>query len=473
MLIVRYIIDHLILFYAITISIAYLVLALISGITLIKYKRKNRYTDYGVIFTSPFAPAVSIIAPAFNESMSIIQNIRGLLALHYNNFEVIIVNDGSKDNSLEIVIEEYKMEKVDFAVNAQLKTKEIRGIYRSTERCFSNLTLIDKFNGGKADSLNAGINVSRYEYFVAVDVDSIIEPDALLKLVKPLMESRNKKVIAVGGAVRVANSCEIESGEVINVDIPDNLLARFQVLEYTRAFLMGRIAWCRLGGLLIISGALGLFDREIALKSGGYNHNTVGEDMELVVRMRRYMFEHKLAHRIEYIPDPLCWTEVPTTLKILSRQRNRWTRGTMETLFMHSKIFFNPKYKVMGLLGYPFWFFYEWLAPLVEFFGLIYVVLIIVIGQINWPFFYLLLIFVYLFAMAFSTYAILYEELTFHRYNRQAHIFKLLVAAIIEPLIYHPCNVYWALKGNIAYFRGEKGWGAMDRAGFQKKKDPK
>jgi poly-beta-1,6-N-acetyl-D-glucosamine synthase len=255
--------------------------------------------------------------------------------------------------------------------------------------------------------------------------------------------------------------------------LPSSLLARFQVLEYTRSFLMGRMAWSRLNGLLLISGAFGVFDREIVIKAGGYDSKTVGEDMELIVRMRRYMIENDLKYRIVYIPDPLCWTEVPEKLNVLSRQRNRWTRGTMETLFKHMTLFFNPKYGNLGMLGHPYWFFFEWMAPIVESLGIFYFILIIAIGNPNWPFFFLLLGFTYLFAVTYSAWAVVFEEFTFARYRQKKDIARLLAISLIEPLYFHPLNVWFALRGNFHYLTGKISWGKMDRKGFADKKKVK
>ncbi|NEW85275.1 MAG: glycosyltransferase, partial [Mariniphaga sp.] len=295
--------------------------------------RKNSFVDYSVIIPSPYSPSITILAPAYNEGNTIIENIRSLLSIHYSDFEVVIINDGSKDDSLEKIIKHYQLEKVDFMVNYVIPTKPVRGIYKSTNKAYKKLIVIDKENGGKADSLNAGINLSNKKYFAAIDVDCILKEDSILKMIKPFLENSTYRVIATGGVVRVANSCQVRDGKIVKVNLPTNIIARFQVLEYTRAFLMGRMAWSRLNGLLIISGAFGIFDREIVVKSGGYDPKTVGEDMELIVRMRRYMIENELKYRIVYIPDPLCWTEVPQKISVLGRQRNRWMRGTMETLF--------------------------------------------------------------------------------------------------------------------------------------------
>ena len=340
-------------------------------------------------------------------------------------------------------------------------------MYRSSNRAYSFLTVIDKENGGKADALNAGINISQYPYFISIDVDCVIVPDALLRLVKPFLGYSSKKVVATGGVIRIANSCKIENGQIMQVNVPEKLLGRFQVIEYLRSFLMGRMAWSKLNGLLLISGALGMFDKEVVIQCGGYNSHTVGEDMELVVRMRRYLYEHGIKHKVEYIPDPLCWTEVPTSLKGLQRQRNRWTRGNIDTLLIHRKLFFNPKYGRLGMLGHPFWFFFEWLAPLVETAGFIFMIFLILMGMVNWPLFWFLLIFVYLFSVSFSFYAVLFDEFTFHRYHRFAHLRRLFIIPFIEPIIYHPLNVYWAIRGNIAFLRGDRRWGQHDRKGFE------
>ncbi|HEY0899366.1 MAG TPA: glycosyltransferase family 2 protein, partial [Sphingobacteriaceae bacterium] len=249
-------------------------------------------------------------------------------------------------------------------------------------------------------------------------------------------------------------------------NLPDKLIPRFQVLEYIRAFLVGRMAWSRVNGLLLISGAMGMFDKEIVIKVGGYNHNTVGEDMELVVRMSRFMHEIRQLYRVVYIPDPLCWTESPSGTRILGRQRNRWTRGTIETLWTHKDLFFNPRYGVLGMLSYPYWFFFEWLAPILEFMGLLFFITLACMGQINWEYSMILMGMVYFFAVTLSTISILFEELSYQQYTSGRDILKLLVVALIEPLVYHPLTVYWAIRGNIDKITGKTAWGAMTRTGF-------
>lgn len=459
-----------IFYYSAIVMLSYLVLAVTSIFVARQYKRENRFAEYKSILNSPLAPSVTLIAPAYNEGASIIENVKSLLSIYYANFEVLIVNDGSKDDTLEKLINEYDLELVDFAVDYKIKTKEVRGVYKSKKSAYSALTVVDKVNGGKADALNVGVNISTNEYIICIDVDCILEQDSILKLMKPFLVNSEERVIATGGVIRVANSCTIKDGKLIEVKVPENWLARIQVLEYFRAFLLGRIAWNKIDGLLLISGALGVFDKEIAIKAGGYDHNTVGEDMELVVRMRKYMGDKGEPYRVEFIPDPLCWTEVPEDYKILGRQRNRWTRGTIETLLMHKSMFLKKKYGVIGLLSMPYWFLFEWLAPLIEAAGLLFFIILALLGAINWPFAIGLMILVYFFSLCFSVLALLIEELTYHQYKKKTDVFKFLTVALVEPIIYHPFMVYSAVMGNIDFKRGKSNWGDMVRKGFDKDK---
>lgn len=271
-----------------------------------KYMHKNSFADFRVLAASEQLPGISILAPAYNEGANIIANVRSMLSIHYNALELIIINDGSKDDSLAKLISAYGLYKTNSFVNEQIPTKKIKGIYKSNNPVFHKLIIVDKENGGKADALNVGVNIARFGYIVCVDVDCVLEQDALLKMIKPFIEETKVRVIASGGVIRIANDCQIENGRLIKVNLPKKLIPRIQTLEYIRAFLLGRMAWSRLNGLLIISGAFGAFDREIVIKCGGYNIKTVGEDMELIVRMRRYMEENNFPYKVTFIPHPLC-----------------------------------------------------------------------------------------------------------------------------------------------------------------------
>ena len=448
---------------------SYLILGIFSAIALRKYLRKNSFINYNSLVLSPLSPKISIIAPAYNESKSIIDNIRTLLSLYYNNFEVILVNDGSTDDTFEKIRTTYDLERVNYYFDYRIPCERIKGVYKSKNPSYTRLTVIDKNNGGKADSLNAGINICKSAFFVSIDADSIIETDSILKLIKPFLEEKEKKVIGTGGVIRIVNSCDIERGHIRTINVPHKFLPRLQVLEYTRAFLLGRMAWSQLDGLMLISGAMGMFDRETVIKAGGYSIKTVGEDMELVLRMRRYMAEQDKKYEVTYIPDPLCWTEVPSDIKSMRKQRTRWTRGLVESLKTHRKLFFNRKYKRLGLLGYPYWFFFEWLSPLIAFAGFVYTFILVITNSLNWPFYLLLFLFVYSFAVLLSTWAVLFEEITFHKYRRKRDVLWLLSTAFLEPFFY-PVHTYFAIRGNLEALRGKKSWGKAERSGFDKKK---
>lgn len=460
---------HYIFFgYAFLAVFSYIILSFISVKETIEYLKKNNFVNYKDILSSPMSPTISVIAPAYNESLNVVENVRSLLSNHYVNYNVIIVNDGSKDNSLELLIEAYDLEKVDYLINEKLKTKPLRaGVFKSKNPAFEKLIVVDKENGGKADALNMGLNISKSKYVACIDVDCLLLQDALQKMIKPFLEETDYKVIAAGGVIRIANSCVINGGELVDINLPKNLLVQSQILEYLRAFLLGRMAWSRLNGLLVISGAFGIFDKEIAISVGGYDTGTVGEDMELIVRMRRHMEELGVKYKVSYIPDPLCWTEAPDNHKILISQRNRWTRGTIETLKKHRKVGFNRKYGSFGLLSYPYWLLFERLAPLIEVMGLIYFIVLIILQKLMWEYALSFLALAYLFSVLFSMIALCSEELTFHQYKKKGTGYKLVLLTVLEPFILHPFIVYAAVMGNKDYyFNKKKKWGAMTRKGL-------
>ena len=466
------IINVLFFVYGIIIFASYILTAMLSVMELSKYFTRNRRYDYNAMLGFECLPTISILAPAYNEEKTIIQNIIGLLNVKYQSFEIIVVNDGSKDNSLQTVIEYFDLVKTNQFYDMQVPTKNVRGIYKSRNKAYNHLTVVDKENGGKADALNAGVNVSKSDLFLAMDVDCIVEPDALLRMVKPFIEESEVECIASGSVIRVANSCEIEDGIITKVHFPKNIWAKFQVLEYFRAFTLGRMAWSKINGLLIISGAFGLFDRKRAVAVGGYDTSTVGEDLEIVVRMRRYMHEvEKKKYKVAFIPDPLCWTEVPESYRILSRQRNRWTRGAIETIRTHRKLMLNPRYGLIGMLSFPYWVLFEWLAPVVQFFGLGYVLFITIFGLLNLNTFAIMMLFVISFALMYSFFGIFYEAYTYNKYRGLSYLFKAFIVAFIETLFYQPLNMYFSITGNFdSFFRKKKkGWGDMTRKGFEKK----
>ena len=447
---------------------SYIVLALISIFETVNYMKKNSFVNYKDIISSSISPSISIIAPAYNETLNIVENVRSLLSLHYASYDVIIVNDGSKDDSLEKLIKAYDLVKIEYTINNQIPTKPLReGVFKSTNPAFDKLIVVDKENGGKADALNTGLNISSNKYVACIDVDCLLVEDSLQKMIKPFLESNEAKVIASGGVIRIANSCIIKDGKLIDVNLPKNIIVRGQILEYLRAFLLGRMAWSKLNGLLVISGAFGMFDKKIAIEVGGYDTNTVGEDMEIIVRMRRYMEEQKTTYKVAYIPDPLCWTEAPDNFKIFISQRNRWTRGTIETLKKHKKIGFNPNYNVLGKLSYPYWLIFERYAPIIEVVGIFYFIFLIFIGKVEWDYAIAFIVLAYLFTVLFSIITIITEELTYHQYKKKGIVLQLIFTALLEPIINHPVILYSAIKGNYDYYFNKKiKWGEMVRKGM-------
>lgn len=457
--------------YACLLFTMYLFNAILSILELRNYSNKNKYVNYKSMLAFEKLPTVSIIAPAYNEEKTIIDNVKCLISLQYQNFEIIIVNDGSNDNTLSKVIQYFDLVKVNRAYILELDCAPIRSIYQSKNPAYNHLVVIDKENGGKADALNAGINVSQNELFLAIDVDCILESDALLKMVKPFIDDNKNVVIASGGVIRIANSSEVTNGRISKINYPRNFWAKFQVLEYFRAFTLGRMAWSRLNGLLIISGAFGLFDRKRVVTVGGYDKKSVGEDLELVVRLRRYMHDvEKQKYRVAFIPDPLCWTEAPESYKVLSRQRNRWTRGAIDTILKHKRMFLNPKYGLVGMLSFPYWVLFEWLAPVIQMVGLIYLLFVIIFGFLNMHVFITLLLFVFSFSVMYSLFAIFFEAYTYHKYKGVSYLSQAVLFIFLEMFIYQPLNMIFSLSGHFDFYfkKNKKNWGVMTRTGFTK-----
>ncbi|MDX6181725.1 glycosyltransferase [Flavobacterium sp. Fl-77] len=468
--ILSYFVDAYRIFIAVfsgTYILFYVVLSFLSYWAIVDHLRFQKYLEEEVLIRSNYLLGVSVVAPAFNEGLNIVYNVKSLFSLTYPKFEIIIVNDGSTDDTLEKLITEFDLVKIDFYYQEKIKTQPIRGHYKSKNPIYSKLLVVDKVNGkSKADASNAGINSSKYPLFLCTDVDCILKPDTILKLAKPFMEN-DTRVIAIGAGIRISNSCEIKEGFLYKIHFPKEWYPRFQELEYVRSFLFGRMAWSQINGLLLVSGGLGMFDKEIAIKAGGYWHQSLGEDMELITRMRKYMHDRKEEFLIKYIPESLCWTEVPSTREILLRQRTRWARGLVQTLFLHRKMFFNPKYGRTGSLVLPFFFLFEFLVPIIEFLGILSLVISYCLGMMNLNFLLVVSATVYLFYLSITTISILIDEILYKSYANYKELLILLGMAMIEPLIYHPLTVYASLKGYAHFFmKKEQKWGVMIRKGF-------
>lgn len=462
--------EYTVFVYGTGLLIIYAILAILSFLNIQLYLKKESYSDYTVITSSPLAPGISVVAPAFNEGVTIIDNVRSLLTIDYPKYEVVIINDGSTDDTLEKLITEFSMIKIDYAYDIKLSSKPIRGVYKSTNDAYTKLVVVDKENGkSKADAVNAGINICNFPYFLCTDVDCILHEAVLQKLIKPFMDEDVNRVIATGATLRLSNSCDVDGGVITKIRAPRPFLARFQEMEYIRAFVLGKMGWSYINAVPNVSGGLGMFDKEIAVKAGGYDPASFGEDMELMMRMNRYAKENKIASAIKYIPITLCWTEAPTTLKIFMRQRTRWGRGLIQLMVAHRNMLFNPKYGRVGMITFPYNFFFELMAPIVEFIGIIYYFILGFTGQVNWPYAIILLIFVYTYSIMISTLAVLWDQLTFQYYKSWGDVIRVSAMVFIEMLIYHPLIVIFALRGYFFYLTNQKhSWGAMQRKGFQK-----
>jgi cellulose synthase/poly-beta-1,6-N-acetylglucosamine synthase-like glycosyltransferase len=424
--------------------------------------RKQTYEDYLSEYNSK---PISIIVPAYNEEVGIIQSVRSLLSINYPIYEIIVVNDGSKDQTLEVMINHYDMVEIHKVIRTQIETKPIKKIYQS--KLLPYLYLVDKNNGGKADALNVGLNISHFPYVCSLDGDSVLESDAFLKVMKPIIDS-NEEVIASGGSIRIANGCEIENGTIRNIGLSNNPLVIMQIIEYLRAFLMGRVGLSKHNLLLIISGAFGVFSKHWVLQAGGYKTDTVGEDMELVVRIHRLLKERRIDKKIVYVPDPVCWTEVPESIVYLRRQRSRWHRGLFESLWTHRKLTLNPKYGSIGFISFPYFWIVEFLGPVVELSGYLYIVISLFFGGVYIEFAILIFFLSCLYGSFFSMAAVLLEEWSLRRYPRIGQIIKLFLYSLSETLWYRPLTLFWRCEGIWQTIKGETSWGEMKRKGVSK-----
>lgn len=343
------------------------------------YKRKQQDKLKNTLLKDYYIP-VSIIVPAYNEEVTVVETVRSLLALEYKLYEIIVVDDGSKDDTSKKLIETFRMHPISRPIQRKILCQPEEFVYETTLQKVP-LTLIRKKNGGKADSLNMGINACQYPYFICMDADSVLQYDSLSKIVRPVIESDH--VVAVGGVVRPCNGAELERGRVVSYKLPRKLIACMQVLEYDRSFLASRILFDKFNGSLIISGAFGLFRKETVIAAGGYDHGTMGEDMELVVKLHEYCAANRLPYYIRYATDAICWSQAPERLRDLCRQRKRWHLGLFQSMWKHRVMLFNPKYGTAGLLSYFYFLLYELLSPFIEIFGILSMVIAYVVDLIN------------------------------------------------------------------------------------------
>jgi cellulose synthase/poly-beta-1,6-N-acetylglucosamine synthase-like glycosyltransferase len=428
-----------------------------------RHLRERRHAALDEAMASPLTPGVSVLLPAFDEEAGIVESVRSLLALRYPRHEVIVVNDGSTDATLERLAAEFDLAPVRKALRDGIATAPVRGTYVSRRR--RELVVVDKLNGGKADALNAGINAASHPYVCAVDADALIEADALMQVAKPILDDP-ELVVATGGIVRIVNGCTVDHGRVVRVALPRSRLATVQVLEYFRGFLIGRVGWSRVNALLIISGAFGLFRRSLVESAGGWWTRTVGEDVELVVRLHHELRRRDEPYRIAFVPDPVCWTEAPEDLRTLSRQRRRWHRGLLQTLGRHRGAIGNPRYGVFGTVALPYFVVFELLGPVLEAIGPLATLAAWLLGELSTAFLVAFVLAAFAVGIVLSAAAVALEEFTFRRHPRAAEVARLLLYAVVENVGYRQLNGYWRLLGLVDAARRKQGWGAQRRRGL-------
>ncbi len=417
--------------------------------------------------TSHYKP-MTLICPAHNEEAGVVPSVNSLISLRYPEFQVVVVNDGSKDATLERLIAAFKLRPSHRVLRELLPTAEVRGIYESAY--VPNLVVVDKANGGKADALNCGVNLARYPLVCCMDGDSLLENDSLLRIARPFMDRPN--LVASGGVIRPLNGCRVTPMGIRGIFLPDSWLARFQIVEYLRAFLFGRVGLASLDTMFIVSGAFGVFRKDLVVKVGGFETATIGEDFELIVRLHRRLRELKQPHHITLVPDPVCWTEVPEDLGVLGRQRNRWQRGLLETLWKHRKMWFNPKYGRVGLFSMPYFIFFEALAPIIESLGYVVFALSLWSHSINSRFAILFICVALLLGVLNSVVSVLLQEISGHRYQGLRAWGLLLFTALLENFGYRQLTVWWRLRGTLDWIRGKEGWGHMKRKGIAPSSGP-
>ena len=457
--------NHALFWYYLASNLSYLVMLIVALKTTAAHQRKLQSHRLDWFKASPLAPPITMIVPAHNEERSIRVAVRNLLALDYPQLEIIVINDGSEDRTLDEMQEEFRLRRVRAVYISEAECAPVRGLYRS--EVDARLLIIDKESGGsKADAVNAGLNAATSPYICVVDADSVLERDALLRIMVPIVADP-KRVVAVGGIIRVLNGSEIEGGHLKRVRLPRKSIEVIQVIEYLRAFLIGREAWGQGNMLMIISGAFGVFRADIVRAVGGYRSRAIGEDFDLVARMHRHLLEKRVDYHIDFVPDPMCWTEVPSDLRSLARQRARWQKGLLDVLLPNLDMLFRPRYGRIGFLALPHLWLFELFAPIIEITGIATIVLAACLGVLSRQFFLQFLLFGYAFATVISIGAVLQEEVTYKRYNDWHDVARLVSYCFLEHFPYRQMHMIWRLQGLWEYLRGDLSWKPLKRKGLE------
>ena len=456
--------NHTLFWYYVASNLAYLIMLIVALKTSALHQRRLESHGLGWFKGAPMTPPITVIVPAHNEESSIRVNVRNLLALDYPELEIVVVNDGSQDRTLEELCDEFRLRRVRAVYVPTTKSAPVRGLYRSDRQ--SNLLVLDKKAGGsKADAINAGLNAATSPYVCVVDADCVLERDALLRIMVPVLEDP-KRVVAVGGIVRVVNGSDLVRGQLQRARLPRSGTEAIQVIEYLRAFLIGREAWAQGNMLTIISGAFGVFRTDLVRAVGGYRASSIGEDMDLVARLHRHLRDEGTDYQIGFVPDPMCWTEVPSDLRSLGRQRARWQKGLLDVLWPNRDMLFRPRYGRIGCIALPYLWVFELFAPIIETLGITTIILAAALGLLSRAFFLQFLIFGYAFATVISIGSVLQEEITYKRYNDPKDVIRLVSLCFFEHMPYRQLHMIWRLQGLWQYLRGDHEWKQMKRKGF-------
>ncbi len=464
---IMYYYNYVVLLYFLIIITLHIILNLISFISISKHAKRIKYFELKEIFRLHNFKPVSIIVPAFNESDGIVDSVQSLLQMDYPDCQVIVVNDGSTDGTLEKLFKYFRIRQVSFNPYYEISSQPIKAVYLSAD--YPNLVVIDKENSGKADSINAAINISRNSLIAVIDADSIVERDCLMRIVRPFLEDEN--VVAVGGVVRIANGCKINNGYIEEAGLSKSWLVRFQVIEYLRAYIFGRNGFDLLNGILILSGAISCFKRDALIEIGGYKPGSIGEDLQIIAQLQKILRIKNPKTRVTFIPDPVCWKVVPEKINNLVSQRARWQKGTIETIRHHKELLLNPDYEWLGMLVYPYYAFFEIFGPLIEITGYVVFVISCFLGIVPLSFAVAFFTAAFLYGVVLSTLSFCLEELTYRKYKKVKHLIILVIASLLENFGYRQLIAYSRFRGFVEYLFGKRDWGRMEKNGFEQKKE--
>ncbi len=445
--------------FTITLSLIYILQLIISFVRVRQAARQRRSNDYGRYVSSENLLPISLLIPANNEEENIVQNIRSLMKIDYPEFEIVVVNDGSTDRTHELIIEAFELYKIETAVRVSIPTQKVRGVYCNIK--YPNLLYVDKENGGKSDALNAGINASSYPLFACLDADSRIETDALLKLSVEFL--KNTDTIVAGGLVRIANGAKIRDGKFYDFSMPPKMIERFQIVEYYRSFLSGRVSWGATNSILIVSGAFGVFKKQAVIEVGGYKTNTIGEDMEIVVRLHQYMRRHKRRYKIIFSSDAVCWTQGPMSVGDIRSQRRRWQIGLLDTLLSYKYMFLNPRYGMVGLLAIPYNWIFELFGALVEVLGYFFIPFSLLLGELNMFFFIVYFLLAALLGVILSIGSLILEQYTHRGIMTAKQSLAISLYAVLENFGYRQMITIFRVEGLVKYRKLRKTWGKIKR----------